>query len=237
MLQNANNQLAALNRFNYTGGLDQTYNVALNDYNDWVNNPNKYGYNSHITEVNDLFNQIMNQQKFSYDPQKDELFQMYKRQYEAQGKRSMKNQMGVASAFSGGYNSSVAQTSAQQQFQNSMDELSQKASETYQNALDMYKNKQQNLLDRYNIARDMNNSSNDAYWKQLGLKQNQVDNAYKAFIDDRSFQYNQFSDNKNYWTQQKQNAQSQINWQNEYNQTEKWNNENYKLNTKLYKGK
>lgn len=245
---NANKQLADLGSFSYTGGLDKAYKTAMNDYNEWADNPTKHGYNAYITDVNDLFSQVMSQKQFSYDPQQDALFQMYKKQYETQGNRAMQNQMGVAAAMSGGYNSSVAQTSAQQQYQNSMDELSQKAAETYQSALDMYKYQQQNLLDRYNVARDMNNAGNEAYWQQLGVKQNRANNAYNAYNDDRNFQYNQFSDNRNYWSSQKQNAQSQINWQAEYDQTEKWNkqnydqtekwnNKNYKLNKKLYKGK
>nr|DAX92717.1 MAG TPA: hypothetical protein [Caudoviricetes sp.] len=236
-LNNANKHLENLRSFSYTGGLEKDYKASMKDYNDWADNPEKYGYNAYINDVNDLFEQIMSQEQFSYDPQKDALFQMYKKQYETQGNRAMQNQMGVASAYSGGYNSSVAQTSAQQQFQNSMDELSQKAAETYQNSLDMYKYQQQNLLDRYNVTRDMNNTGNDAYWKQLGVKQNKANNAYTAYTDDKTFQYNQYSDDRNYWSQQKQNAQSQINWQKDYNQTENWNRKNYNLNKKVYNGK
>lgn len=233
----AQNELNKLGDFTYTGNLDAEYNSAYSDYNDFYNNPQANGYNAYINDVNSLFDQVMNQQKFSYDPQKDALFQMYKKQYEAQGNRAMQNQMGVATANSGGYNSSVAQTSAQNIFQGYMDQLSEKASQTYQNALDMYKYKQQNLLDRYNIAKNMNDSGNDAYWKQLDAKQQKANNAYTAWQNDKTFQYNQYSDNRNYWQQESQKAQNQINWQAEYDQAEKWNDKNYKLNKKLYKGK
>ncbi len=236
-LKTAKNKLKNLGNFTYTGGLDKTYDKAFKEYNDWADKPEKYGYNAYITDVNDLFDQVMNQEQFSYDPQKDALFQMYKKQYEAQGNRAMQNQMGVASAFSGGYNSSVAQTSAQQQFQNYMDELSQKAAETYQSSLDMYKYKQQNLLDRYNVARDMNNAGNDAYWKQLGVKRDKADHAYTAWQDDRNFQYDKYSDNRTYWQQQGQNAQTQINWEKDYKQKEKWDKKNYDLQHSAYRGK
>lgn len=234
---NALNQLGKYGSFSYNSIFDDKYNNAKNSYDDIINNPSKYGYNSHITDVNDLFEQIMNQEKFSYDTKKDALFQMYKRQYEAQGNRAMQNQMGVAAAMSGGYNSSVAQTSAQKQFQSSMDELSQKASETYQNSLDMYKYKQQNLLDRYNVARDMNNAGNEAYWKQVDVATNNMNNAYNAWQDDRNFQYNSWNDGRTYWAGRADAAQGQVNWEKEYNQTENWNKKNYELQKKIYKGK
>lgn len=234
---NALNQLGKYGSFSYNSIFDDKYNNAKNSYDDIINNPSKYGYNSHITDVNDLFEQIMNQEKFSYDTKKDALFQMYKKQYEAQGKRSMQNQMGVAAAMSGGYNSSVAQTSAQKQFQNSMDELSKKAAETYQNSLDMYKYKQQNLLNRYNTARDMNNAGNEAYWKQVDVATNNMNNAYNAWQDDRNFQYNSWNDGRTYWAGRADAAQGQVNWEKEYNQTENWNKKNYELQKKIYKGK
>ena len=225
---NAQQKLKDLGTFKYddSAGLSAAYNTAYSDYNNWINNAAKYGYNQYITDVNELYSQIQNYKKFSYDPQKDKLFQMYKQQYTNQGNRAMQNQMGVAAAASGGYNSSVAQTSAQNAFQGYMDALSDKAAETYQNALDMYKYNRQNTLDKYNAAREMNNTANEQYWKQADVRANNMNNAYNAFKDDRSFQYNKYSDNRKYWQTQEQNAQSQLNWEKEY-----------ALNKKLYKGK
>lgn len=236
-LDTAKDKLSALGSFSYKGNLDKQYNADYNEYNAFYNNPEQNGYNAYITDVNELFEQIMNQKEFSYDPQKDKLFQMYKKQYNAQGNRAMQNQMGIASANSGGYNSSVAQTSAQGTFQSYMDELSEKASQTYQNALDMYKYDQQNLLNRYNTARDMNNAGNEAYWKQLDAKKQKMDTSYNAWQDDKTFQYNQYSDDRGYWQAQGQNAQNQINWQKDYDQTEKWNKKNHNLGKLRYNGK
>ncbi|MBE6742502.1 MAG: hypothetical protein E7570_09420 [Ruminococcaceae bacterium] len=227
-LSQALEELDKLKKFKYsdTSGLREQYNSALKDYNSYINNPEKYGYNQYINDVNSLFDSIINQREFSYDPKTDMLFQLYKNQYQNQGSRAMKNQMGVASALSGGYNSSAAQTSAQNAYQKYMDELSLKAGEAYHNALEMYKSNQQNLLDKYNTARDMNNSLNDAYWKNADIKSTGLDNAYNAYTDDRSFQYNKFSDNRDFYQNQGNNAQNQINWLKEY-----------ELNKKRYKGK
>ncbi|MBR1763489.1 MAG: hypothetical protein IJ731_09030 [Eubacterium sp.] len=219
--------MAKLGAFKYSdnAGLQKAYKSAESDYNNWYNSADKH-LNQYQSDVDALYNQVMNQEKFSYDPQKDQLFQMYKQQYMNQGNRAMQNQMGIAAAAAGGYNSSAAQTSAQNTFQGYMDALSDKAAQTYQNALDMYKYNQQNILDRFNSAREMNNAGNEAYYKQLDSKAQRMNNAYTAFNNDRNFQYSGWNDNRTY--QQNQNIfnQNQKNWKKEF-----------ALQQKLYKGK
>ncbi|MBQ9228774.1 MAG: N-acetylmuramoyl-L-alanine amidase family protein [Eubacterium sp.] len=222
--------------FKYNGTLESQSKSAMAAYNRWADYPEANGYNRYITDVNDLYDQVMNAERFSYDPQQDALFQMYKQQYNAQGTRAMNNQMGVGTALSGGYNSSAAQTAAQSTYQSYLDQLNEKAADTYQDALSRYQYDNQQRLNRYNTALDMNNAANDAYWAQLSARQQRANMAYNAFTDDRNNQYTQYSDNRNYWLQQAQNNQSQANWQKEYSQTESWNKKNYELNKKAYTG-
>ena len=226
-LKNSNEKLSELEKFSYndSSGLKQLYKDAEKDYNNRIDNPEKYGYNAYIGDVNSLFNQLMNQEKFSYDPKTDELFQLYKEQYRNMGQRAMQNQMGTASALSGGYNSSVAQTAAQNAYGNIMNALSEKAGETYQNALDRYRYNQQNTLDKFAVARDMNNSSNEAYWKDTDIRAQKANSAYNAYNDERNFQYNGYSDNRSFYQNQSKNAQDQLNWLREY-----------ALQKRLYKG-
>lgn len=226
-LEEANKQIKALGNYSYSdkNGLKKAYDAAYKTYSDMLSNPEKFGYNRYLNDVNTLFNNVMNQKQFSYDPQQDMLFQAYKRQYQNQGNRAMKNQMGTAAALSGGYNSSAAQTSTQNAYQNYMNALSEKAAETYQNSLDMYRYDRQNTIDKFNTALDMNSMGNDSYFRQTDANAQKMNNAYNAFNDDRSFGYNQYSDNRSYWQNQGKNALDQINWQKEY-----------ELQKKLYKG-
>lgn len=226
-LEKLEKKLNGIGNFSYDdSGLYSSYSDYNNQWNNYMNNPEKYGYNKYINDVNELFNQIMNQEKFSYDPQQDQLFQMYKQQYNNQGNRAMRNTMGAAVARSGGYNSSAAQTAAQGTFQGYMDALSNKAAETYQNALDMYRYNQQNTINKFNVARDMNNAGNEAYWNQTNALGQRANSAYNAYWNDKQFQYNTFSDNRNYLSGEAQRYQNQIN-----------EDRNYELNKKLYKGK
>ena len=226
-LDKANSKLKKLEKFKYNDGkgLSSAYSAAYKDYLNTLNNPTEYGYGKYSSDVEALFDEVMNQKKFSYDPKDDKLFQLYKQQYTNQGNRAMRNQLGAAAALSGGYNSSVAQTSSQNAYQNYLNALSEKAAETYQNALNMYKYNQQNTLDKYNAARDMNNASNEAYWKQADAKAQKMNSAYNAYNDDRNYQYNNFSSDRSFYQTQAKNAVDQLNWLKEY-----------KLKKKLYKG-
>jgi hypothetical protein len=227
-LEEANARINSLGNFNFSdnAGLREVYINAYDEYLNRVNNPENYGYNSYINDVNALFEKLMNQERFSYDPKTDKLFQLYKQQYQNQGNRAMQNQMGVASALSGGYNSSAAQSAAKKAYQNQMNELAERASEAYQNSLDMYRYNQQNNLDKFNTALNMNSSGNDAYFRQTDAIGDKMNSAYNAFNDERNFQFNQYNNDRNFYQNQGQNAQNQINWLKEY-----------ELQKKLYKGK
>ena len=57
--------------------------------------PGEY-QNSYAGQIKDLYDQIMNRPKFSYDVNRDPLFQQYKTQYVSQGQRAMQDVMGEA---------------------------------------------------------------------------------------------------------------------------------------------
>lgn len=186
-------------------GLKKSYDTAYKNYNNMSNwnNRSKYGYDKYINNVNELYDSIMNMADFSYDPTKDTLFQMYKQQYDSQGRQSMKNAMGIGASLSGGYNSSAAQTAAQTQYLGYMDALNEKAADTYQSAMSRYNQNRENMLNQYNMAMDMNNAANDAYWKRLDVASARLNNAYNAYSADKSMQYQMWNDNRNFNLQKK----------------------------------
>lgn len=190
-------------KYNDNKGLYKNYTKANKTYLDYANNPEKYGYNKYSSQIEELFNQIMNAPEFSYDMNKDQLFQMYKQQYTNQGNAAMKNQMGISAANSGGYNSSAAQTSAQNTYQTYMDALSEKAADTYQNAYSMYNTKQEKKNTQLNDLIALNNSGNDAYWAQRNATLEDRNSAYDTYWNDRTAQYNQYADGRNYKLQRK----------------------------------
>ena len=221
--------------YNDPNGYEKKYLSADKKLTDITNNKGKYGWQD-VHTVDDLLAQIMSQDKFSYDPQQDQLFQMYKKQYNAEGTRAMQNQMGVGAALSGGYNSSAAQTSAQMTYQGYLNQLNDKVADTYQNALNMWKYNKEQMQNRYNAQLDMIKTGNDAYYSQLGAAQTAASNAYNIFNDERNNAYNMWSDRRNYMAGRADANVAQQNWMKEYNQGVKQFNETNKLNKKIYTG-
>lgn len=200
----------------YLAGRDST----LQKYMGMLNQGFQSSFKS---DVDALYDKIMNYGDFSYDAEKDQLFQLYKQQYQAKGEKNMKNQLGTAAARSGGYNSSYAQSSAQQAYQESMNELNDKAVETYANAYQNWQNEYNNVLERYSLASQAQQAEENSYYNEMNSQLNAFNTFNSLYSDDRSNQYNQWSDELQTAQTNVNNAQNQLNWVKEYNATEKNN--------------
>lgn len=204
-------------------GLKDAYTQAQEAYQKMLDNPAMFGLNQYGDEVDALFQQVMNPEQFSYDMSKDKLFQMYKQQYNAAGTKAMRNAMGVGAAMSGGYNSSAAQTAAQTTYLGYMDALNEKAADTYANAMSRYQRKQSDLMNRYNMVKDMNDAGNNAYYTQLGLASQRLANTQNAYMTDDDRQYRSWSDQRTFLQTRANDLQNQLNW----NATHKYKKMNY----------
>lgn len=118
-----------------------------------------------------------NREKFSYDLNGDMLYQQYKDQYINQGKQAMMDAMGQASAMTGGYGNSYAQTVGQQTYQGYLQGLNDKIPELYQLAYDKYNQEGDDLLTQYSLEKDK-------YDTAYGEHQNDLSNWYT----DRSYE-------------------------------------------------
>ena len=88
---------------------------------------------------------------FSYDVDQDALYQQLKDTYIQQGKLAMQDTMGQASAMTGGYGNSYAQTAGQQAYQSHLTELAGMVPELYQMALDRYNMGKDDLYNQYGL--------------------------------------------------------------------------------------
>lgn len=214
--------LAALNNigefaYNDSNGYLSSRDNSLNEYKTLL----EQGYQSQYkTDIDSLFEQIINYGDFSYDQEKDNLFQIFKQQYQREGQQAMKNQLGVATAQTGGYNNSYAQSSAQQAYQNSMNQLNDKATELYANAFSQYQNEYNNLLDRYSLVNEADQREENNYYNRLNTAKNSFDTFNSLYGDDYQNQYNAWSDNANQIRTNYSNAVSQNNWIKEFNANE-----------------
>ena len=128
---------------------------------------------------------ILNREKFSYDLNGDALYQQYKDKFVKQGKMAMGDAIGQASAMTGGYGNSYAQSVGQQQYQAQLENLNDIVPELYQMALDKYNMEGQDLYNQYGMLSDDRNME----YGMWGDKRNALvaDRGYYASEYDSAF--------------------------------------------------
>lgn len=119
------------------------------------------------TQLDDTINKLLNREKFSYDLNGDALYQQYKDKYIQQGKLAMDDAIGQASAMTGGYGNSYAQSVGQQAYQAQLDNLNDMVPEFYQMALDKYNMEGQGLYNQYDMLVEQDNLEYDRYRDEI----------------------------------------------------------------------
>ena len=180
------------------------------------------------SQLDDTINKILNREKFSYDLNGDALYQQYKDKYIQQGKMAMGDAIGQASAMTGGYGNSYAQSVGQQAYQAQLQNLNDIVPELYQMALDKYNNEGQELYNQYAMLGDRENMDYGRYrdsvadWmterdylagrydSERGFDYSKYtdgrDFAYGKYSDDRNLAYGQYADDKNLAYNEHRNA-------------------------------
>ena len=172
-------------------------------------------------EMTNLYNQMANRKPFEYDMNGDMLYQQMKDQYIRNGQLGMQNTMGQASAMTGGYGNSWAQTAGQQTYDSYMQELNNNLPQLYDRAYGKYQDQGQEMAQRFGMAGQMEGIDYGQYRDQvgdwqwgtgtaLGQYNQEYGNDYGAFSDKRSadFAREQF-DWEKAWNQQQFDYQKQ----------------------------
>lgn len=177
-----------LRKFFYDASGDGAYQQALQALQQAQQNRPTYAgtYDKPLLE---LYDQIVNRDKFKYDLNGDMLYQQYKDQYVNLGQMAMRDSMGQAAALTGGYGSSYGQSVGQQQYDAYLQQLNDVVPELYGMALDQYNAEGDRLMQQYGMLGDLQNDEYakyqdalDRYWQNVSYLQGQADDAY-----DRSY--------------------------------------------------
>lgn len=176
----------------YDPGSDKTYREALKKQQEAENSkPGEY-QGAYDQQLKDIYDKIMNREKFSYDLAGDPLWQQYKDQYTQQGRMAMTDTMGQAANLTGGYGNSYSQAVGQQQYNAYMQQLAAVMPELYDRARDAYDAEGNRMLKEYqltgDLAADDYSKYQDAYNRWLTERSYAQDNANTAY--DRG--YNQW---------------------------------------------
>lgn len=159
------------------------------------------------SQLNDVMGKILNREKFSYDLNGDALYNQYKDQYTNQGKMAMMDTMGQAAAMTGGYGNSYAQNVGQQAYHGYLQQLNDKIPELYNLALSKYQMEGDDLARQYSMLGTQENQDYSRYRDKVSDYNTELSRLQNAYDNERSFDYGQFVDDRNYQYQQNSDKQ------------------------------
>lgn len=182
------------------------YKYNLDNHN--ASQPGEY-QSRYQAIADEVLNNYLNRDKFSYDLNGDALYQQYKDKYVTQGKLASQDTMAQAAAMTGGYGNSYAATVGNQAYQASLQNLNDVVPELYQMAYNQYQQEGQDMLTQYGIYMDKENQDYSRYRDTVAdwnSERDYLTNLYNAernydysiYSDNRNFDYGVYSDNRNF---------------------------------------
>jgi len=163
------------------------------------------GRTSHTDQIRDMMNKIQNRDKFSYDVDTDMLFQQALASSMASGQQAMQDTMGQASALTGGYASTYAQSAGNQAYNAYIQDAYNNLPEYYQMALEAYNMEGQDMYNQLGMLADADATEYgrmyDAYNASASNYQTMYNEAYGAYQDNWKNNYNMADmQNSDYWS-------------------------------------
>ncbi|MBQ8836449.1 MAG: hypothetical protein IJ002_03170 [Clostridia bacterium] len=116
-------------------------------------------------EIDKLTEKYTNRGEFEYSPESDEAFKSYAQMMRREGSLAMKDTVGQASALTGGYGNSYAQTAGQQVFNDYISELGAAESDFYDRALSRYNAEGNDILSRIGVLENRE-TADRAAWEE-----------------------------------------------------------------------
>ncbi len=182
---------------NYQGGVDGS--------GFYLEAPSPIGYNNGVERpiysstygntIKDKVNELLNKEKFSYNPENDQLYSSYKKQYTREGQRATEDAIGQAAAMSGGVPSTYAATAGAQAGNYYASQMADKIPELYQLAYNQYMNDIENTRANINVLNALDEAEYNKHLTEL--------DQYNA---DRNFGYGQYLDEINQNTAERAEA-------------------------------
>ena len=162
-------------------------------------------------QLQDIYSQIVNRDRFTFDLNADALYQQYKDQYVNLGRQAMMDTMGQAATLTGGYGNSYASTAGNQAYQAYLQKLTDIVPDLYSAAYDRYNQEGDDLKDIYSLTGDLSDTEysryQDAlsnYYNKLSLIKDDADTAYDRGYNNwyNAYQMGVTADNTAYERQQ-----------------------------------
>ena len=145
-----------------------------------------------------------NRDPFSYDYNSDALYQQYKDQYIQQGQLAMMDTIGQASAMTGGYGNSYAQSVGQQAYNQYLNQLNDVGLELYDRAYNRYNQEGQDMLNMYGLYMDREQYERTKYQQDVenwyredsrlqGIADNYYNREWNEYTYNTNMDWNQYT--------------------------------------------
>ncbi len=164
------------------GSMSERFDELFQEFN--AASPPQNGYRSEYSaDIDSLLNQILNGERFAYDPVTDPVYQQYRHEYMREGTRSMNDTLAAMASDAGGMNSWAA-TAAQQANDYYATQLADKIPELYQIAYDMYLNDRSMDVENLGLLMDMDGRDYDRWladrdWQHMLDRESVDDERYE----------------------------------------------------------
>ena len=159
--------------------------------------PGEY-QSKYIGLADEVLNNYMNREKFSYDLNGDALYQQYKDKFMTQGKLASQDVTAQAAAMTGGYGNSYAANVGNQAYQASLQNLNDVVPQLYQMAYDRYNQEGQEMLNQYGLLTDRDSIDYGRYRDSVSDWTAERDYLANRYNNERTYDYNVYSDNRNF---------------------------------------
>ena len=187
------------------------------------------GRTSYTDQIKDLMGQIQNREDFSYDMSEDTMFQQMLSSAMTSGQSAMMDTMGQASALTGGYASTYAQSAGNQAYNAYIQDAYNNLPQYYEMALEAYQMEGQEMYDQLSMLSDADAkeygrmydawSSNFAnaqqmYQNEYGQWQDTINNAYNVYNTSQNYADTMYAQEYQKWADEVANAMQYMNMQN-----------------------
>ncbi|MBR0040973.1 MAG: hypothetical protein IJP64_06310 [Oscillospiraceae bacterium] len=159
--------------------LQQQYRDAMAALEQMKGQAPSYG-SQYDEQLRELYQQITGRAPFRYDSASDPLYRQYVQDYTQQGRTAMRDTMGQAASFTGGYGSSYAQSVGRQQYDAYLQRLADVLPQTYGMALDAYKAEGERAEKALALTQELEASDYARFLDKLKQYNTDVDRAQNA---------------------------------------------------------
>lgn len=178
-------------------------------------------------QMDNAMKQLLEREGFSYDLSSDPLYGQYRDQYQNLGQRAMLDTLAQGSALTGGYGNSWAQSDAQQSYGSYMQQLTGLIPELYELAMDRYRLEGDRLQENLDLLQGAEDRAYSRYRDGVADWTAETAQLRDAFESEREFDFDSWTDNRDFTYQQERHDIEDAQWQAEFDEAVRQFNARY----------